>query len=105
MSDFTDSFLEAIKQGRHQQEGWPSSMYGMSKAVEAAYTRVLAEELQEKGVMVNACCPGWCATDMTSWGGTKSAAEGADTPVWLALLPPSQFVTGGFFRERGHEDF
>jgi NAD(P)-dependent dehydrogenase (short-subunit alcohol dehydrogenase family) len=30
----------------------------MSKACEAAYTRVLAAELKDRGVMVNACCPG-----------------------------------------------
>jgi hypothetical protein len=42
----------------------------------------------------------WCKTDMSSWGGPKTALEGADTPLWLALRTPSQFVTGRFFGER-----
>lgn len=75
-------------------------MYGVSKTCEAAYTRILAKELASKGVMVNACCPGACATELSSFRGFKSAAEGADTPVWLALMPKDEFVTGGFFTER-----
>jgi NAD(P)-dependent dehydrogenase (short-subunit alcohol dehydrogenase family) len=46
---------------RHTQEGYPSSMYGMSKLAEAAYTRVLARELEPRHIMVNAVCPGMCA--------------------------------------------
>jgi hypothetical protein len=30
---------------------------------------------------------------------TYSAEEGADTPVWLATLPPDGY-TGGFFNSR-----
>lgn len=53
-----NDFVDAIRRCSHKQEGWPSSMYGVSKACEAAYTRVLAEELKDKKIMVNACCPG-----------------------------------------------
>lgn len=42
---------------------------------------------------------------MSSWRGLKNAAQGADTSVWLALLPPSQFVTGKFFKDRREESF
>lgn len=42
----------------------------------------------------------WCQTDMSSGGGNKTAAEGADTPVWLALRSPKEFTTGGFWGER-----
>ena len=48
---------------------------------------------------------GYCATDMSSWRGTTAAADGADTPVWLALLPPEHFVTGGFFMDRTQAPF
>jgi hypothetical protein len=42
---------------------------------------------------------------MSSHRGPKTAAAGADTPVWLASLPPpgtdgAVFVTGGFWRDR-----
>lgn len=69
------------------------------------YTQLLAAELRPRGISANAVCPGWCATDMSSWGGPKTAAEGADTIVWLALRPPGQEPTGGFFKERQQELF
>jgi carbonyl reductase 1 len=95
-------FVAAIRAGRHRQEGWPNSMYGISKLCESTFTRVLAGELEGQGIMVNAVCPGYCATDMSSWKGTKSAAAGADTPVWAALRPPADAATftGGFYQER-----
>jgi hypothetical protein len=40
------------------------------------------------GVVVNNCCPGWCKSDMAGWDRpTSTAEEGADTPLFLALLP------------------
>eukprot|EP00976_Prorocentrum_cordatum_P065093 1177767-Prorocentrum_minimum.AAC.7 len=33
--------------------------------------RVLARELAAQEVLVSACCPGWCATDMSSWSGEE----------------------------------
>ena len=43
-----------------------------------------------KGVLVNCCCPGYAKTDMTSYNenATKNTEQGAQTSVWLALLPP-----------------
>ncbi len=95
-----ESFLSGVESGNYGVEGWPRSMYGVSKLCEATYTRVLAHQLESRGIMVNAVCPGWCATDMSSWKGPKTAAAGADTLVWLALRPPGQFVTGRFYQER-----
>ncbi len=43
----------------YSKEGWPASMYGVSKLCEATYSRVLAEQLKPRGVAVYACCPGW----------------------------------------------
>ena len=41
-----------------EQEGWPGSMYGVSKLLESTYSKVLAERLAPQGIDVNACCPG-----------------------------------------------
>lgn len=79
--------------------GWPKSMYGVSKLFETSYTRILAEQLKSAGVMVNACCPGYVDTDMTSHRGVKTLEEGADTPVWLALMLPGG-PSGKLFAER-----
>jgi NAD(P)-dependent dehydrogenase (short-subunit alcohol dehydrogenase family) len=73
--------------------------YRISKCALNALTRVLADELNHHGVLVNACCPGRVRTRMTGAAGGTGAAEAADTPVWLATLPPAG-PTGGFFRHR-----
>jgi NAD(P)-dependent dehydrogenase (short-subunit alcohol dehydrogenase family) len=71
--------------------------YGVSKAALNMLTAQLAHDLQDTGVLVNACCPGWVRTRMGGDGADRSVAEGADTPVWLATLPdagPSGLLFG-----------
>jgi NAD(P)-dependent dehydrogenase (short-subunit alcohol dehydrogenase family) len=51
------------------------------------------------GMMINSMCPGWCRTDMGGADAPKSAEEGADTAVWLALEAPSD-LRGLFLKER-----
>jgi NAD(P)-dependent dehydrogenase (short-subunit alcohol dehydrogenase family) len=72
--------------------------YGVAKAALNALTRALARDLPA-GVNVNCCDPGWVATDMGGKDAPLSVEEGADTPIWLALLPEDG-PTGGFFRKR-----
>jgi NAD(P)-dependent dehydrogenase (short-subunit alcohol dehydrogenase family) len=72
--------------------------YGVAKAALNALTRALPRDLPP-GVKVNACDPGWVATRMGGAGAPLTPDEGADTPVWLALLPEDG-PTGGFFRKR-----
>jgi len=42
---------------------------------------------------------------MSSHRGPNTAAQGADTPVWLALRNPAAFKTGCFFGERTELSF
>ncbi|MEI6099103.1 MAG: SDR family NAD(P)-dependent oxidoreductase [Alphaproteobacteria bacterium] len=72
--------------------------YGVVKATLNALTRTLPRDLPE-GVKINACDPGWVATRMGGADAPLSVEEGADTPIWLALLPEDG-PTGGFFRKR-----
>ena len=77
-------------------DGHPA--YGVSKTSLNALTRLTSDALKDANVLVNAMCPGLVATDM---GGPKGrpVEEGADTAIWLALLPDDG-PTGGFFRNR-----
>ncbi len=72
--------------------------YGVAKAALNALTKALPRDLPP-GVKVNAACPGWVATRMGGAGAPLTPEDGADTPLWLALLPEDG-PTGGFFRKR-----
>lgn len=72
--------------------------YGIAKAALNALTMALPRDLPP-GVKINTCCPGWVATRMGGASAPLTPEEGADTPVWLAVLPEDG-PTGGFFRRR-----
>jgi NAD(P)-dependent dehydrogenase (short-subunit alcohol dehydrogenase family) len=94
-------FVAEVAAGTHEASGWPSSAYRVSKIGLNALTRIIASELARdaRGILCNAACPGWVRTDMGGPHASRSAEEGAETPVWLALLP-SGGPSGGFFRDK-----
>lgn len=102
-----EQFVADVAAGRHRAAGWPSSAYSVSKAGVNALTAVLGRALEAEGnprrILVNAVCPGWVRTDMGGVHADRSVEEGAETPVWAALLPSgaaSSKLQGGFFRDR-----
>jgi NAD(P)-dependent dehydrogenase (short-subunit alcohol dehydrogenase family) len=98
---FVDRFVADVAAGRHAQSGWPSNAYRVSKIAMNAYVRILARELggDARAILVNAACPGWVRTAMGGSSAPRSPKEGAKTPAWLALLPPGDARTGGFYRD------
>ena len=73
--------------------------YSLSKTGLNGFTLMLATELRGTGILVNAVCPGWVRTDMGGRNAPRSVVEGADTAVWLAMLPENG-PTGLLFRDR-----
>lgn len=90
-----DKFEQDVRSGKHKQNGWGSSNYGLSKLAVIAATKVWAR--RESAVKVNCFCPGYCKTDMTSNKGIKAPSEGARTGVLLATM--KDCPTGDFFQD------
>lgn len=85
--------------GQMHQMGEGAPAYRVSKAALNALTLTLAAEVKDTGILVNSMSPGWVRTEMGGEGAPRSVEEGADTAVWLCLLPSSG-PSGQFFRDR-----
>jgi NAD(P)-dependent dehydrogenase (short-subunit alcohol dehydrogenase family) len=72
--------------------------YRLSKLMLNGITRILAEGLNGKNVLVNAVCPGWARTDMGGPSASRSSEFAAQGIVWAATLPDGG-PQGGFFRD------
>ncbi|KAJ8900516.1 hypothetical protein K2173_025293 [Erythroxylum novogranatense] len=96
IDEVVNKFLNDLKEDKLEENGWPihCSAYTISKAALNAYTRILYPSFR-----VNCVCPGFCKTDMTNNVGMLTAAQGAEYPVRLALLP-SDGPSGCFFVQK-----
>jgi NAD(P)-dependent dehydrogenase (short-subunit alcohol dehydrogenase family) len=56
--------------------------------------------LESTGIKVNAACPGFTATDLNNFQGTRTVQQAAREPVRLALLDANG-PTGTFSNEEG----
>lgn len=74
-------------------------MYSISKTTLNAVTCQLAHALRNRGIAVNAVCPGWVRTSMGGIMAPRSVRKGAETPVWLATEAPIH-ETGKFWKDR-----
>ena len=80
----------------HEQRG--GGVYPVTKVAVNAMTRALDEDLAGTGILVNACSPGWCRSDMGGDGAPRSAEQGAASIVWGVTLP-ADGPSGGFFQD------
>jgi NAD(P)-dependent dehydrogenase (short-subunit alcohol dehydrogenase family) len=74
--------------------------YSASKAAANAVTVAFAADLEAAGIKVNAACPGFTATDLNNFRGTRTVEQAAREPVRLALMD-ADGPTGTFSNEDG----
>ena len=74
--------------------------YSASKAAAHAVMLAFALALEGTRIKVNAACPGFTATALNNFNGTRSLEEGAREPVRLALIGDDG-PTGTFSDEDG----
>ncbi|GAA2927849.1 hypothetical protein GCM10010446_10470 [Streptomyces enissocaesilis] len=75
--------------------------YRASKAALNMTSVLLADQLREWGVTVCAVSPGYVATDMNNFAGSKTVQEGARTIVRFATLAPEELPDRAFVTEEG----
>jgi NAD(P)-dependent dehydrogenase (short-subunit alcohol dehydrogenase family) len=77
-----------------------SAAYAPSKTFLNGVTVQYARELRDTNILINAGCPGFCATDLNSFRGVRTAEQGAAIAIRLATLPDDG-PTGAFFDDAG----
>jgi len=117
LKDLLTQFGTAVKDNDYDKKGWPKTMYGVSKAGEIAYGKILAREEakstgegddekddeQKSVVQVYNYCPGWCKSDMAGHDRPpRTAEDGADTAIWLATTDKASanLTSGSFYKDR-----
>ncbi|XP_005095570.1 carbonyl reductase [NADPH] 1 [Aplysia californica] len=93
-------FVKSAQTDQHQAQGFSNSSYAMSKVGVTVMSIIQQRELDAKGaedIVVNACCPGYVDTDMSSHRGPLTIDQGAVTPTYCALLPQNVHSPRGKF--------
>ena len=82
------------------QTGPVMAAYAPSKTMLNSLTAQYARAFAGTNVIVNACCPGYVATDFTGHAPDRTPEQGAAIAVRLATLPDDG-PRGGFFDDEG----
>lgn len=91
LDHLVNSFLESIKKGTWENDGWPSCSYSVSKVAVNAYTgllqRRLDKEMPERGILVNSVHTGAPHSKMKQQKeSTIPREEGAAAVAYVATL-------------------
>ncbi|WP_395109303.1 SDR family oxidoreductase [Actinomadura sp. SCN-SB] len=100
MSSSVGSLTRQSSQTDVQAVGPISAAYSPSKTFLNAVTLQYAKELHDTNILINAACPGYCATDLNGFRGIRTAQQGAAIAIHLATLPDNG-PTGSFFEDAG----
>ncbi|GIY08867.1 carbonyl reductase 1 [Caerostris darwini] len=100
LCDLMQQFVSDTKAGVHEKNGWGNRAYCVSKIGINALTFIQHRKFLEDSrpdIVVNAVHPGYVDTDMSSHKGVLTPEQGAEAPVYLALLPPNVETPRGEF--------
>jgi len=89
LKDLIEGSIKSAAEGNLKQDEFFIFAYGLSKLAVSFMTQIHQKEMDQadKNILVNSCCPGFVSTDITGNQGGIHVDEGADTPVYLALIP------------------
>lgn len=100
VTSFIEEFSASAQKGDHENKGFPESAYGASKcavtAIVTSQQTKIDSERPGSDIIINSCSPGYVKTDMTGHNGYLTPEQGAETPVYLALLPPGTEIKGEY---------
>ena len=100
MSSSVGSLTRQSSQSGVEAVGPISAAYAPSKTFLNAVTLQYAKELHDTNILINAACPGYCATDLNGFRGIRTPQQGAAIAVHLATLPDNG-PTGAFYDDEG----
>jgi NAD(P)-dependent dehydrogenase (short-subunit alcohol dehydrogenase family) len=100
MSSSVGSLTRQAGPGGDLTTGPVAVAYSPSKTFLNAVMVQYVRELADTNILINAACPGFVATDLNGFRGTRTPEEGAATAIRLATLPDGG-PTGGFFEDAG----
>ncbi|KOC65686.1 Carbonyl reductase [NADPH] 1, partial [Habropoda laboriosa] len=92
-------FVDTAKANTHLDKGWPSSAYVVSKVGVSALARIhqrMFDSDSRADLVVNSVHPGYVDTDMTSHKGPLTPDQGAEAPLFCALLPENTDIKGKY---------
>ena len=91
-----DDYAHLVEKGGAEADGWPTWINIPSKIGQVATMKVMArlmkDEAQRRGILINAVCPGLVDTEASRpWfddmSSARSPLEAAVDVIWLATLP------------------
>jgi len=95
-----NEFVTYAKSNTHEQRGFPTDAYGVSKIGVTVLTKMYGKihfDWVRNDRLVNSCCPAWVHTELGGPNAPRSPEEGTDTPVYLSLLAPGLDALRGQF--------
>jgi len=100
LDSLMNNYVNTTAEGNHEQQGWISDSYNVSKIGVSALTRVLQRNIESLNpspdIVLNHVHPGYVDTDMSSHKGPLTIDRGAESSVFAALLPANTRIRGAY---------